>query len=50
MKQLLTQLTIGLLFVIGANITAMGGVLAFVSGVFMYFLGYWLMDQYKKAN
>ena len=50
MKLLLTKITIGLSFVTGASVIALGGILAFIGGCALHFLGYWLMDKLKEMN
>lgn len=48
-KAFLLSLASGCSFIIGTAIMQISGVLAFLGGCAMYFLGYELMHKYKKT-
>lgn len=49
-KAFLVSLAIGSSFIIGTSIMFIGGVLPFLGGLAMYFIGYELMHKYKRMD
>ena len=50
LKEFLISLASGCSFIIGTGIAQIGGVLPFLGGCVMYFIGYRLMQRYKKTD
>lgn len=46
----LVSMASGCSFIIGTSIMHLGGIVAFLAGCVLYFIGYWLMDKYKEMN
>lgn len=46
----LVSVASGCSFIIGTSIVHIGGVIAFLIGCVLYFIGYWLMDKYKAIG